>query len=98
MLLYVLLVSIRIMGYVLIVFHLVLVVLRYLYVCLVLLGHFYIEVDVLMFVLLIWLLWLIGFVLIVRLGVLIVVLRLQLRIRTVIYVIILTHCTKTTVI
>lgn len=86
------------MGYVLIVFHLVLVVLRYLYVCLVLLGHFYIEVDVLMFVLLIWLLWLIGFVLIVRLGVLIVVLRLQLRIRTVIYVIILTHCTKTTVI
>jgi hypothetical protein len=97
-LLYVLLVSIRIMGYVLIVFHLVLVVLRYLYVCLVLLGHFYIEVDVLMFVLLIWLLWLIGFVLIVRLGVLIVVLRLQLRIRTVIYVIILTHCTKTTVI
>ena len=86
------------MGYVLIVFHLVLVVLRYLSVCLVLLGHFYIEVDVLMFVLLIWLLWLIGFVLIVRLGVLIVVLRLQLRIRTVIYVIILTHCTTITAI
>lgn len=86
------------MGYVLIVFHLVLVVLRYLYVCLVLLGHFYIEVDVLMFVLLIWLLWLIGFVLIVRLGVLIVVLRLQLRIQTVIYVIILMYCTKITAI